>query len=74
MNRAACSSAIERFRVALDLYEVGEKMMRQNLRRRHPGARDEEIERRLIEWLRHRPGAEHGDCDGKPIDWPRKPS
>jgi hypothetical protein len=46
-------------------------MMRQNLRRRYPEDGDEKIERRLIEWLQHRPGAEHGDCDGKPIDWPR---
>ena len=71
MDKTTGSNTIERFRVALDLYEVGEKMMRQNLRRRYPAARDEEIEQRLIEWLRHRPGAEHGDCDGRPIDWPR---
>jgi hypothetical protein len=71
MSKVTRSSAVERFRTTLDLFEMGEKMMRQNLRRRYPEDGNEEIERRLIEWLQHRPGAEHGDCDGKPIDWPR---
>ena len=40
--------------------------MRQNLRRRHPEADEAEIERGLAAWLRHRPGAEHGDAVGRP--------
>ena len=59
---------MERFRVTLDLFEAGEQMMRQNLRRRYPDADDSEIEERLFEWFLHRPGAEHGDCTGRPID------
>jgi hypothetical protein len=56
----------QRLRIALDLHDFGVKMMRQNLRRRYPEASDEEIEKKLLEWLRERPGAEHGDGVGKP--------
>lgn len=47
-------------------------MMRQNLKRRHPEASEQEIDDRLRSWLRERPGAEHGDAIGRPIVWPRK--
>lgn len=55
----------ERFRIALDLYEVGVRMHRQSLRRRHSDLTSEEIERELVRWLQHRPGAEHGDYPGR---------
>ena len=55
-------------RATLDLFQAGVDLMRQNLRRRHPGADDERIERLLAEWLRERPGAEAGDCPGRPVD------
>lgn len=41
-----------RMRATLDLYQLAEDVMRQNLRRRHPGASDAEIERLLLSWLR----------------------
>lgn len=53
-----------RMLIAFDLFEAGVDMYRQTLRRRHPDADDAEIERRLGEWLRERPGAEHGDVAG----------
>jgi hypothetical protein len=46
-------------------------MMRATLRRRHPDLDDEEIEQRLSQWLRVRPGAEHGDAPGTVTGWPR---
>jgi hypothetical protein len=55
-------------RSTLDLFEAGVELMRQNLRRADPEATDAEIDRRLQSWLRHRPGAEAGDCPGRPID------
>lgn len=55
-----------RLRQALELFDEGMALMRQNLRRRHPQATEEEIERRLHAWLRTRPGAEHGDGWGRP--------
>jgi hypothetical protein len=62
------SSLAEAFKTTLDLFETGLDLMRQNLRRSRPTANDEEIERLLQEWLAHRPGAESGDCSGRPVD------
>lgn len=61
-------AVVEAFRTTLDLFQTGVDLMRQNLRRRHPEASDEDIERRLGEWLQERPGAESGDCPGRPVD------
>lgn len=60
-----------RLRLAIELFEDGVELMRQNVRRRHPDADDEEIERRLVAWLHTRPGAEHGDCPGRPVSLDR---
>lgn len=43
---------LARMKVTMELYQAAEEMMRQNLRRRHPQAGEEEIERRLLSWLR----------------------
>lgn len=48
-------------RIALDLYEVGEGMMRARLSRERPDAEDAEIDAAILAWLQHRPGAEFGD-------------
>jgi hypothetical protein len=56
------------FRTALELFETGLDLMRENLRRNHPGASEEQIERLLHEWLLERPGAESGDCVGRAVD------
>jgi Rv0078B-related antitoxin len=47
---------ITRARQMFELYEAAKEMMRQNLRRRHPEAGEEEIRQRLQDWLHHRPG------------------
>jgi hypothetical protein len=65
------SDAAGRVRLALELYAAGEEMMRQRLRREHPDASHEEIETMLASWLSERPGADHGDADGRPAAWPR---
>lgn len=65
MNASKTTPA-ERLRIALDLHDAGVEMMRQNLRRRHPDADEQEIERLLVVWLHERPGAEHGDAVGRP--------
>ena len=62
------SSLVEAFRTTLDLFQTGFELMRQNLRRRHPEAADEDIERLLQVWLLERPGAESGDCSGRSVD------
>ena len=65
------SLAARRFRTALELFEAGVAMMRQNLSRQFPEADEKEIAARLAKWLQERPGAEFGDCDGRPVAWPR---
>lgn len=62
------SSPADAFKTTLDLFETGLDLMRQNLRRSHPDAGDEEIERLLHDWLLVRPGAESGDCPGRRVD------
>lgn len=52
-------------RFALELYQAGEDLKRQSLRRTHPGATDDEIETMIVDWLRERPGARYGDCPGR---------
>ena len=59
-----------RVQSALDLCEMAENMRRAQLRREHPDATDHEIQVMLVAWLNTRPGAEHGDAWGRPIDWP----
>lgn len=51
-----------------DLFDLGVRIMRQNLRRLHPDATEDEIDRRLGEWVQHRPGAEGGDAVGPSVD------
>lgn len=65
---SSTSPPAEAFRAALDLFDMGLLLMRQNLRRRYPDAAEPEIDSRLQQWLRHRPGAEAGDGDGRPAD------
>jgi hypothetical protein len=62
------SSASEAFQATLDLFETGVNLMRQNLRRAHPRAAEEEIDRLLRQWLAERPGAAHGDAVGRVVD------
>lgn len=52
---------VERLRTAVDLWATGVALKRETIRRRHPGASDEEIEIELNRWLQERPGAEAGD-------------
>jgi hypothetical protein len=60
-------NASRAFRLTLELFETGIRVMRQNLRRAHPQADEQEIDRLLRAWIRERPGAEHGDCTGRPV-------
>ena len=66
--------ASAKLRTAFDLFTAGERMMGQNLRRRHLDASPTEIEEMLWAWLMNRPGAEYGDGVGRPVTWPRKAS
>ena len=65
-------SPAEKLRMALDLFDTGVDLMRQNLRRRHPSASEAEIAALLAQWLRTLPGAEQGDAPGRLRD-PARP-
>jgi uncharacterized protein (DUF2267 family) len=56
--------AAARLRAALELHDLGERMMRQRLRREQPQISDAELGQAIRAWLRERPGAEHGDAVG----------
>ena len=57
----------DRLLATFEMFELGVDMMAANLRRRHPDASPEEIERLLDAWLAERPGAEEGDGPGVPV-------
>lgn len=57
---------LARMEIAFDLFDTAEQLMRQNLRRRNPAASEGEIDEGIRQWLRRRPGAEHGDGVGRP--------
>jgi hypothetical protein len=59
-------------RIAFDLADTAQKMVLQRMRREHPEETDAAHMARLQCWIRTRPGAEHGDCTGRPIAWPRR--
>jgi hypothetical protein len=71
MSAKASNPAAERLRLALEMFALGESLMRQKLRRQHAAASDEEIERHLCAWLQTRPGAESGDAEGRPRPLPQ---
>ena len=54
-----------KLRTALLLFDSGVAMKRAQLRRQNPGASEEDIARRVVAWLRTRPGALHGDAEGR---------
>jgi hypothetical protein len=56
----------------MDLFDLTQRMLRQKLRRKHPGVTDAEVDAMIARWLEHRPGAELGDGEGTPVPWPRK--
>jgi hypothetical protein len=59
--------AAGRLLVALDMYEAGEELLRQRLRRRFPTDDEAAIEARIEQWLATRPGAEEGDAAGRVV-------
>jgi hypothetical protein len=67
----AAETLRERLLATFEMFDLGVDMMAANLRRRHPHASPEEIERLLDDWLLERPGAEEGDGPGVPVSLER---
>ncbi|MGI8729999.1 MAG: hypothetical protein ACR2LK_08440 [Solirubrobacteraceae bacterium] len=57
-----------RLRDALELHDLGERLLRQRLRRERPQITAVELDDAIRSWLRERPGAEHGDAVGPRSD------
>lgn len=58
-------SPAEKFRIALDMYEVGEQMQEMRLRRESPSSTPDEIRAALDTWRLSRPSAPYGDAVGR---------
>jgi hypothetical protein len=72
MGASERNPSAERFQIALALFELGTRMLQQRLRRRHPHASEAQLDDLVATWLRQRPGAEHGDAEGRVVTWPRR--
>ena len=57
----------ERLRITFQLFDDGMDMMKQTLRRRHPAATDQELDKLFHSWLRERPM----DAPGEATLFPR---
>lgn len=55
--------------LALEFTSLGAELRAQRHRREHPDATEEEVEATVAAWLAHRPGAEFGDAEGRPVDF-----
>lgn len=64
MAKPSAETLRDRLLAAFEMFDFGVEMMAANLRRRHPRASPEEIERLIDAWLLERPGAEDGDGPG----------
>jgi hypothetical protein len=59
-----------RLLTSLRMFEPGVAMKRAQLRREHPEANEQELKRLVRSWLFTRPGAEHGDAEGRATLYP----
>jgi hypothetical protein len=64
-QRSLNSPEAQRFRLALEMAEMGIAMYRQRMRREHPDATDEEIEAEVQAWLMRRPADYPGPPSGR---------
>lgn len=69
--RPSAETLRDRLLATFEMFDFGVEMMAANLRRRHPDAAPEDIERMLDAWLLERPGAEEGDAPGVPVSLER---
>lgn len=60
----------EKMAIVDDLLDAALELKRVQLARLHPDADAEAVEAMLDAWLLERPGAEHGDGEGRPVKHP----
>lgn len=66
--RARKETPAERLLLAFAMQEEGLALMRENLRRRHPDATEQELDQLCDAWLMDRPL----DAPGRRVPWPRR--
>jgi hypothetical protein len=54
-------------RLAFELTDLGMRLVAQRYRREHPAASEDEVDAAVQAWLLDRPGAPHGDAEGRPV-------
>jgi hypothetical protein len=67
-------SPSEKLQVALDLAELAVEMRRAQVAREDSSLSPAEVGAKVRAWQHTRPGAQHGDAEGIPGQWPRVPS
>jgi hypothetical protein len=72
MSDPSAETATERLRMAFELIDIAERMLRQRLRREMPDISEQALAERVDAWYARRPGAELGDAEGRPGAWPRR--
>jgi len=72
VSRDDVESPADRLRTAFELHALAVEMLKQKYRREHPGAGEAAVEAAVVAWHSRRPGAEHGDAEGRPVPWPRE--
>jgi hypothetical protein len=65
------SSAAQRLRFALEMFDVGLEMYRKKIERTQPQLTSAQVDLLVQQWLLVRPGAEHGDSAGVPFTFPK---
>jgi hypothetical protein len=68
VNDVSQDAAATRLRTAFDLFDLALAMVRMRLIREDATLAHDEarLQVRVNTWLQHRPGAEHGDAEGRP--------
>jgi hypothetical protein len=69
MGSSDKASAARRVRAALELFELGENLLRQRLRRERPDASESQIEAAVLDWRLRRYSTEPGDAPGRVRPW-----
>ena len=64
-------SPAEKFQIVCELLEFSEHAFIMRTRAKNPNICEPELNQKVLDWYKDRPGAHLGDCDGEPVDLSR---